>query len=253
MDDVFLQRLYCAFGGDEQQSIDFSKFVDGLSIFMRGTPEEKLRLSFKLYDVDKDGFISKEELEHVMLQLVKKKNKQNEIEEIQRAIDCMFEDFDVDCDGKLSFEEYKLSAMKEPLIADFVERFLDLHNLSNNPKPSRPTSVRSRQSSRSINATQQQNRLSYRLSQAELLDYSHQQQQQKLNSLSSSDGNTTTTAASIYSPLIPSGSLSHSNGANTTTSNSSSSSPSLSKKHNSPYRLSRGTSMTSLDAAMTSM
>lgn len=27
-------------------------------------------VSFKLYDVDKDGFISKNELEHVMLQLV---------------------------------------------------------------------------------------------------------------------------------------------------------------------------------------
>ncbi|KAI9480587.1 MAG: hypothetical protein EXX96DRAFT_607427 [Benjaminiella poitrasii] len=221
-DDVFLQRLYCAFGGDEQQSIDFSKFVDGLSVFMRGTPEEKLKLSFKLYDVDKDGFISKNELEHVMLQLSRMlSDEENETEEIQRAIDCMFEDFDVDCDGKLSFEEYKLSAMKEPLIADFVERFLDLHNLSNNPKPSRPTSVRSRQSSRSINvAQQQQNRLSYRLSQAELLDYSHQQQQQKLNSLSSS---------------------------------SNSSSPSIKKRPNLPHRLSRGTSMTSLDAAMTSM
>lgn len=56
---------------------------------MKGTPEEKLKckivaavlfvdstlislclVSFKLYDADKDGFISKDELEHVMLQLV---------------------------------------------------------------------------------------------------------------------------------------------------------------------------------------
>lgn len=76
-------------------------------------------VSFKLYDVDKDGFISKDELEHVMLQLVSfngicrvalcwqqcqskimsAEDKQDE--EIQRSIDCMFEDFDVDCDGKL--------------------------------------------------------------------------------------------------------------------------------------------------------
>jgi Ca2+-binding EF-hand superfamily protein len=103
-DDAFLQRLYCAFGGDEEndQCLDFSKFVDGLSVFMKGTPEEKLKLSFKLYDVDKDEFISKNELEHVMLQLsnmMPDQDKQDE--EIQRSIDCMFEDFDVDCDGKL--------------------------------------------------------------------------------------------------------------------------------------------------------
>lgn len=64
--------------------------------------------------------------------------------------------------------------MKEPLVADYIERFLEHHNLSDKPKvPSRPTSVRSR-SPRS--PSNHQRRLSFRLSQAELLDYSHQQQ-----------------------------------------------------------------------------
>ncbi|KAK4518735.1 phosphatidylcholine and lysophosphatidylcholine phospholipase [Mucor velutinosus] len=264
-DDAFLQRLYCAFGGDEEkeQCLDFSKFVDGLSVFMKGTPEEKLKLSFKLYDVDKDGFISKDELEHVMLQLSKMMaNEDKQDEEIQRSIDCMFEDFDVDCDGKLSFDEYKLSAMKEPLIADFLERFLDQHNLSNNPSPtSRPTSVRSRQSSRSLNnntnnANTQQNRLSFRLSQAELLDYSHQQQKLALSDSPNMTPSSATPSprTSVYLPLTSATTAALTPKSNSPVSSSSTSSNTTTQtRPNLPNRLSRGPSMASLDAAMTSI
>lgn len=132
--------------------------------------------------------------------------------------------------------------MKEPLVADFLERFLDLHDLSNKSSPvSRPTSVRSRLSSRSItNNSVQQNRLSYRLSQAELLDYSHQQQQQRLNASpdNSSNSNHTPRTSSTPSTLSPNANSNH---------------PSPNLRPSLPHRLSRGPSMTSLDAAMTSM
>lgn len=41
-------------------------FVVGLSILIRGTYEEKLRWTFSLYDQDRDGFISREEMEDVV-------------------------------------------------------------------------------------------------------------------------------------------------------------------------------------------
>lgn len=91
-DDVFLEQLYSAFDVDDNKAIDFSEFVDGLSVFMKGSPEEKLTcnvfissvwenqsffnawfnaVSFKLYDVNKDGYLTNTELERVMLKLVK--------------------------------------------------------------------------------------------------------------------------------------------------------------------------------------
>ena len=98
--------------------------------------------------------------------------------------------------------------MKEPLIVDFLEQFLAEHNLSNYPRvPSRPGSIRSFRSGRSLTpmsgrhspkppgspssltaaaAHVNSNRLSVRLSQAELLEYSH-----RLNS-----GPTTPTSSS---------------------------------------------------------
>lgn len=41
-DDVFLDQLYSAFNSDNNKAIDFSEFVDGLSVFMKGNAEEKL-------------------------------------------------------------------------------------------------------------------------------------------------------------------------------------------------------------------
>jgi Ca2+-binding EF-hand superfamily protein len=37
-----LDQLYSAFNSDNNKAIDFSEFVDGLSVFMKGNPEEKL-------------------------------------------------------------------------------------------------------------------------------------------------------------------------------------------------------------------
>lgn len=242
-DDVFLKRLFAAFGGNEDKSIDFSEFVDGLSIFIKGTPEEKLKLSFKLYDLDKDGYISKEELEKVMLQLSQVLSKnEDQSEEIQNAIDFMFQDFDLDGDGKLSFNEYKLSAIKEPLVADFIEGFLDQHNLSQKPKIlSRPASVASEKSLKASNKSQ--HRLSVKLSQAELLDYSHQQQ---VLNLSESTTPTYSPRNSLYlQPLTP---VESPDG-----SNSESATPPMNSPTTKRHRLSRGTSMASLDAAMVSL
>ncbi|RUP48232.1 hypothetical protein BC936DRAFT_144811 [Jimgerdemannia flammicorona] len=186
-DDAFLARLYSAFDADNNKSIDFRELVDGLSVFMKGTPEEKLvrtfhvqflnlifiimlatlnivpfafdimylelisqatlnvtSVSFKLYDVDHDGFITQPELERVMTQLSMVFDDEDRSLEIRELVHRMFEDLDINGDGRLSLHEYKLSAMKEPLIVDFLEQFLAEHDLSTQPSPpSRPASIRS--------------------------------------------------------------------------------------------------------------
>ncbi|KAI9254020.1 hypothetical protein BY458DRAFT_521523 [Sporodiniella umbellata] len=133
-DDVFLEQLYSAFKGNGQKrALDFEEFVEGLGIFMKGSPQEKLSLSFRLYDVDHDGYLTKPELERVSLKLASAFSKEDRTAEIKEMVDQLFKDFDVDNDERLSFEEYKLSAMKEPLMIDFLEEFLDEHHITTSP------------------------------------------------------------------------------------------------------------------------
>ncbi|KAI8878692.1 EF-hand [Backusella circina FSU 941] len=186
-DDYFLEQLYSAFNPDNNKAIEFSEFVDGLSVFVKGNPEEKLSLSFKLYDVNHDGYLTREELERVMLKLSETSLDEDKTTDIKQMIERMFRDFDIDNDGRLSFEEYKLSAVTEPLIVDFLEQFLVDHRISNYPRaPSRAPSVASHLSGVPNKSPVSSSRLSIRLSQAELLEYSHQQQ--KLSAPSSPTG-----------------------------------------------------------------
>lgn len=52
-------------------SVDFQEFVGGLSAFSsKGGRDEKLRFAFKVYDMDRDGYISNGELYLVLKQMV---------------------------------------------------------------------------------------------------------------------------------------------------------------------------------------
>ena len=87
-------------GGD----VDFEEFVSGLSAFSsKGNKEEKLRFAFKVYDIDRDGFISNGELFIVLKMMVGNNLKDNQLQQI---VDKTIMEADKDGDGRISFEEF---------------------------------------------------------------------------------------------------------------------------------------------------
>ena len=50
---------------DNTGTVTFGDFMDFLSMLTKGSVEEKILWSFHFYDVNKDGFISKEEMVRV--------------------------------------------------------------------------------------------------------------------------------------------------------------------------------------------
>ncbi|KAI0079743.1 calcium/calmodulin-dependent protein phosphatase [Panus rudis PR-1116 ss-1] len=97
-------RLIAIFDEDGGGSVDFQEFVDGLSAFSsRGGREEKLRFAFKVYDMDRDGFISNGELFLVLKMMVGNNLKDGQLQQI---VDKTIMEADKDGDGKLSFDEF---------------------------------------------------------------------------------------------------------------------------------------------------
>lgn len=87
-------------GGD----VDFQEFVTGLSAFSsKGNKEEKLRFAFRVYDIDRDGYISNGELFIVLKMMVGNNLKDMQLQQI---VDKTIMEADKDHDGRISFEEF---------------------------------------------------------------------------------------------------------------------------------------------------
>jgi serine/threonine-protein phosphatase 2B regulatory subunit len=99
-----LARMIAIFDEDGGGDVDFKEFVSGLSAFSsKGNKEEKLRFAFKVYDIDRDGYISNGELFIVLKMMVGSNLKD---QQLQQIVDKTIMEADLDRDGKISFEEF---------------------------------------------------------------------------------------------------------------------------------------------------
>ncbi|XP_077793066.1 calaxin isoform X3 [Podarcis muralis] len=65
-DDMIMDRVFRAFDKDNDSCVSVTEWVEGLSIFLRGTLEEKIKYCFEVYDMNSDGYISREEMFHML-------------------------------------------------------------------------------------------------------------------------------------------------------------------------------------------
>eukprot|EP00026_Physarum_polycephalum_P013469 Phypoly_transcript_13873.p1 GENE.Phypoly_transcript_13873~~Phypoly_transcript_13873.p1 ORF type:complete len:271 (+),score=50.99 Phypoly_transcript_13873:86-814(+) len=136
----FADRLFHLLDINGDGTIDLSEFVCGLSMLCKGTLEEKLELSFKAYDLDGNGFISKDELALMFKSAwiagfralcASHGNEElsmddlNEFSEEMATLfaDNAFDTLDTNGDGQLSFEEFKEFALAEPKITATLNGF----------------------------------------------------------------------------------------------------------------------------------
>jgi len=97
-------RMMAIFDEDGNGNVDFQEFINGLSVFSnKGNKEEKIRYAFKVYDIDRDGYISNGELFIVLKMMVGSNLKD---QQLQQIVDKTIMEADLDHDGKISFEEF---------------------------------------------------------------------------------------------------------------------------------------------------
>ncbi len=103
-----VRRVVSTFDANRSGEVDFIEFIQALTIFAKppgekAAEEEKFRFTFKLYDVDSDGFISNADLFQILKAMVG--SNLNEVQ-LQQLVDRTMRQGDKDLDGKLSYEEF---------------------------------------------------------------------------------------------------------------------------------------------------
>mmetsp|Transcript_10869 Transcript_10869/g.19033 ORF Transcript_10869/g.19033 Transcript_10869/m.19033 type:complete len:187 (-) Transcript_10869:337-897(-) len=114
---LFVDRMFALFDENGDNHINFQEFLVGLSVFCpKGSLEEKLKFSFKIYDFDGDGQISRDELMKMLEASLIENHLNLTPEQINDLVDATFGEADSDGDGKIDFEEYRKMVMKHPMM-----------------------------------------------------------------------------------------------------------------------------------------
>ena len=115
----FMERVFKAFDADNDGFIDEMEWVKGLSIFLRGTIDEKIKYCFYVYDLNNDFYISREEMFHMLkTSMIKQPTEEDPEEGIKDLIELMLKKMDLDRDGKLSTNDFESSVQAEPLLLE---------------------------------------------------------------------------------------------------------------------------------------
>lgn len=115
-----VDRVLAVMDANGDSTVDFGEFVRALSVLSSQTSkEEKLRFTFKMYDIDGDGRISNKDL-YQTLRIMVGMNLTGV--QLQQIVDKTFIEADSDRDGYITFEEFATLAMN----SDFGDR-LNLH------------------------------------------------------------------------------------------------------------------------------
>ena len=84
------------------------EFITTLNITSNGTIDQKLSWAFNLYDIDNNGYISKDELSEIVsaiYEMIGSKNNGTD-KGSEKIVDRIFEEMDSNGDGVLSLSEF---------------------------------------------------------------------------------------------------------------------------------------------------
>ncbi|XP_051541344.1 Kv channel interacting protein 3b, calsenilin isoform X3 [Myxocyprinus asiaticus] len=124
---TYAHFLFNAFDLDRNGSIRFEDFVIGLSVLLRGSVTEKLRWAFNLYDINKDGYITKEEMLAIMKSIYDMMGRYTypsvKEDDPFEHVENFFQKMDRNRDGVVTIDEFIETCQKDENIMSSMQLF----------------------------------------------------------------------------------------------------------------------------------
>ncbi|XP_029551112.1 guanylyl cyclase inhibitory protein [Salmo trutta] len=121
----YAEQIFRTLDNNGDGVVDFREYVKAISMLIEGTPVEKLRWSFKLYDKDKDGAISRREMLEIMQAVYKMSvaaslTKPNPLT-AEECTNRIFARLDKDNNAIISLKEFIDGALGDEWIREMLE------------------------------------------------------------------------------------------------------------------------------------
>jgi len=118
-EDLLMDRVFRAFDKNSDGVIDDIEWVEGLAVFLRGDLQEKIAYAFQVYDLNGDGYISREEMFQMLKTcLVRQPTEEDPDEGVKDLVELALKKMDIDHDSRLSKQDFKESVQTEPLLLE---------------------------------------------------------------------------------------------------------------------------------------
>ncbi|KAF8665776.1 hypothetical protein AX16_000223 [Volvariella volvacea WC 439] len=118
--DDFADHVFNVFDTDGNKEIDFREFIVALSITSRGDVDEKLKWAFQLYDINKDGKITHEEMLEIVRAIYKMTGEMVKLppdeDTPEKRVDKIFRNMDRNKDESLTYDEFVEGSKQDPTI-----------------------------------------------------------------------------------------------------------------------------------------
>ncbi|KAI4456907.1 calcium binding protein [Holotrichia oblita] len=120
-DDALMDRIFTALekGTTHPAIISMETWASALSLFLRGTLEEKITHCFMVYDLMGDGMIGRDSMFQLLRTSLISSGSDDDAEEaVKDMIEILTKKMDLDRDGKISYNDYKQSVTNQPMLLE---------------------------------------------------------------------------------------------------------------------------------------
>jgi len=118
-DDIIMDRVFRVFDADNDTCVSADEWVKGLSTFLRGNIDDRIKFCFAVFDMNGDGFISREDIFQFLKNCIVKQTIDEDAEEgVKDLVDIMIKRMDEDHDTRLSYDDFQHSVKKEELLLE---------------------------------------------------------------------------------------------------------------------------------------
>ncbi|KAG7189358.1 hypothetical protein KM043_017008 [Ampulex compressa] len=122
-EDTLIERMFCSWDRENEGIIRLETWILGLDVFLRGTLRDRIEFCFKVYDLNNDGYITKDEIFQLFKNcLLKQPGEEDPDEGVRDLSELALKKLDVDRDGKISFADYRSAVKEEPLLLEAFGR-----------------------------------------------------------------------------------------------------------------------------------